>query len=260
MRRKPSNRPRSALVRLTAGLALAVLSILPAGAQIIWTPPDVTAEMLTKAGYERVPPDEVAVADLTGFAERLDELRRNDGIRREDIALIRVVIRGQWFLSAETTAKEKAASLGANFLVLEASLGGEEYVGSSRMYRAVRLQRYNGLAVFTRSREAVEGPRASRSESVAPAGPAFGPLKKAAPAEAPSAEEELAWLWHDRQFILSHRLGVDLSSIADPAWRDLEHTVRARFPKAEHEKLVACYQSGAEITLDLKKKTLWPSC
>lgn len=243
--------------------ALVVLALLPgapARAQLVWTPPDVTVEMLTKAGYERVPPDEVAFADPSGFAERLAELQRNNVLRREDIALIRVVIRGQWFLSAETTAKEKAASLGANFLILEASLGGEEYTGSSRLYRAVRLQRDNGLAVYTRPREAVEGPRGSRSASGASAAPAFGPLKKPAPSEAPSAEEELAWLWHDRQFILSHRLGVDLSSIADPAWRDLEHTVRARFPRAEHEKLVACYQSGAKITLDLKKKTLWPAC
>lgn len=223
---------------------------------IVWTPPGVTTDLLTKGANSRLPPDEVEVAGPSGFAERLQALQEKGGVQRQDIATIRVEIRGQWFISAEVVAKEKAASLGANFIVLEASLGGEEYVGSSRVYRAVRLQRYDGLPVFTRTRDAVEGARASRTPSPAPA---FAPIKtRTSPMHEP--EEELGWLWRNHPFVLSNRLGVDLSGIRGPAWNDLENTVRLRFPKDEHDKLVICYQRGSKIVLDLKRKTLGPSC
>lgn len=222
----------------------------------VWTPPGVTADLLTKGENSRLPPDEVEVAGPSGFADRLQALQEKGGVQRQDIAMIRVEIRGQWFISAEVVAKEKAASLGANFIVLEASLGGEEYVGSSRVYRAVRLQRYDGLPVFTRSREAVEGARASRTP---PPAPAFAPIKTRVP-PMHDTEEELEWLWRNHHFVLSNRMGVDLSDIAEPAWRDLENTVRLRFPKAEHEKLMSCYQRGSKVVLDLKRKSLTPSC
>lgn len=244
---------------LVMSLAAAVsLAASPASAQS-WEPHAVAVEPLTKGSYPRLPPDEVDVSDPSAFADRLQALQQGAGIQRQDLAIIRVQVRGLWFLSIETVAKEKAASLGANSLVLEGSFGVDDHVGSTRVYRAVRLQRYDGLAVHTRSREAVEGPRTNRAPAPAPA---FSPLKAPAPppAETAGSTEDLEWMWLHSQFLLSHRLGVDLSGIADPAWRDLENTVRLRFPRAEHEKLLACYQRGSTVVLDLKKKTLASAC
>jgi len=225
---------------------------------IIWTPHLVTTDPLTKGVYPRLPPDEVEAAGPDAFAERLQTLQQENGSQRQDLAIIRVEVRGVWFLSVETVAKEKAASLGANFLILEASQGAEDNPGAFRVYRAVRLQRFDGLAVYTRSREAVEGARGRRTSAPAPA-PAFAPLKKPSPPSAGS-NEELGWLWFNEGFIVSHRLGVDLAGIADSSWKDLENTVRLRFPKIEHEKLTACRRNGATIVLDIKQKTLSPSC
>ncbi|UPT72760.1 MAG: hypothetical protein M0D55_12580 [Elusimicrobiota bacterium] len=242
------------IVPLAAALTLLAA---PASAQpMVWTPPLVATDPLTKTAYARVPPDEVEVAGSTGFAERLQALQEKGGVQRQDVAMIRVEVRGQWFLSLETTAKEKAAGLGANFLVTEASQGGEEFPGSFRLYRAVRLQRYDGVALYTRPREAVEGTRAARPAAAAPA---FQPLRT--PLAPPSEpREDLEWLWLNRRFVVSHRLGVDLSGIAGPAWKDLENTVLTRFPEAEHRKLLDCYQRGSKIVLDLKRKTLGPAC
>lgn len=219
----------------------------------------MTVDSLTSAGHARVPPDEVEAGDADAFAARLQALQERGGVQRQDIAIIRVVVRGQWFLSAETTAKEQAASLGANFLILEASLGGEEYAGSARVYRAVRLQQYGGLAVYTRPREAVEGK--SRARPASPA-PALRPLKRPAlpPPPPPQAQDELGWVWLNQKFIVSHRLGVDLSAIDEASWRNLEHTVRARFPKSEHDKLTMCYRNGSKITVDLMQKKLSTAC
>lgn len=221
-----------------------------------WEPHAVTVEPLTQGLFPRLPPDEVDLGDASAFAERLQALQQGAGIQRQDLAIIRVTVRGLWFLSVETVAKEKAAALGANYLVTEASFGTEDHVGSSRAYRAVRLQRLDGLAAYTRSRDSVEGARAARAPAAAPV---FQPLKKPV-LPALESKHELAWLWLNQQYVLSHRLGVNLSDIAGPAWRDLENTVRVRFPKAEHDKLVTCYQRGSKIILDLKQKTLGPSC
>lgn len=240
--------------------ATILIASLRASAQmVVWTPHGVETNPLIKGAFARVPPDEVEVAGPSGFAERLQTLQQNGGVQRQDIAMVRVEVRGQWFLSLETTAREKAAALGANFLVTESAQGGEEYPGSFRLYRAVRLQRYDGLAVYTRPREAVEGARPGRARAAQASAPAFQPLKpKVIPPSEP--REDLEWLWFNRGYIVSHRLGVDLSGIAAPAWRDLENTVRSRFPKAEHAKLVDCYQRGSRIVLDLKRKTLGPAC
>lgn len=247
----------SAPARLVGWSLAAALSFAPASAFAqTWEPHAVTVEPLTKARHSRLPPDEVDASDPAAFADRLQALQQGAGIRREDLAIIHVRVRGLWFLSVEAVAKERAAGLGANALVLEGAFGVEDHVGSTRIYRAVRLQRYDGLPVHTRSREAVEGPRGGRAQAAAPA---FQPLKRPAP---PPVEptEDLEWMWLDQQFIRSHRLGVDLAGIADPAWRDLENTVRVRFPRAEHEKLLACRQRGSKVVLDLMKRTLTPAC
>lgn len=249
---------RSCLNAGLVGLALVLFFGEPASCQLaIWTPPKVTMERLSGTEHPRLPPDEVEAGDFLVFSTRLNELQSGGSVQRQDIGTMRVETRGQWFLSVEAVAKEEAAKLGANFLILESSVGREEFPGSTRIYRAVRLQTYGGLAVYTRSQEAVEGQK--RGGTVAVNSPAQA-LKKPVIPKPVRRQDDFAWLWSNERFILSHRFGVNLRLLAPPAWKNLEHTIITRFPKSEHEKLRPCFHRGATISIDLKQEKLWPSC
>ncbi|MDX6770318.1 MAG: hypothetical protein SF051_12355 [Elusimicrobiota bacterium] len=244
-------------------LVLLPLAVL-ARAQPIWVPPTVSTRFLAQERHPRVPPDEVASGDLSGLLSLQERLQRDGGVRRQDLAEITVVVRGEWFFTPEESAKEQAAAIGANYLLPVRSFGGDTFIGAERVYLAVRLNRYDGVPSFTRDRESVEGARRRPPPFVAPEprvpvspapppSPVPGPLA-AAPRRVPGT---LEWLWMDRDFVLSHRLGLDLSALSPRAWRDLERVVREHFPRAEHAALLRHRRAGARIVIDMRKRSLW---
>jgi len=257
------------------GVALALWTLLaawPAAAQPIWTPPDVQVEPLSKTAYPPVPIDEVAMGDPVHLASLLQELRQQTNTHQQDIAVIRVTVRGEWFLTLADIAREQASLLGANYLSLEQPFGDERVVGTERRYRALRLERNNGVPMFTRPRAAVDSewrappapsPNAPPPPSVEPppsvaAEPASAPPpRKEAPAD--PAGKPLDWIWKDHGFIISHRLRLDLPRLGPDTWSGLELVVRRWFPRAEHAELLRLRRRGARIVVDMRNRRLWPA-
>lgn len=247
-------------------------------AQPIWVPPEVKVERLGRNSFARVPLDEVAVGDAAGLNTLLQELRQKTAVRQEEAALIRVTVKGEWFFTPAETAREKASLLGANFISLEYSFGGEGLLDSERHYRAWRLERNDGVPLFTRPRAAVDSawkprpeppPIASPPHSVPEAAPLEPPPSGQTPAArgpgaaetapAPRAGEPLDWLWKDHGYILSHRLGLDLSQLGEPEWRELERVVRAHFRPAQLAELRRLRRAGARTVIDMRQRKLWES-
>lgn len=219
-----------------------------------WIPPEIVVESLTRVSHPKLPVDEVAIGDAAGLEALQYDLQRKAGVRQEDIALIRVIVRGQWFFTLEDSVKERAAALGANYLVFLQSFGNENLPGAYRIYRAVRLQRYDGLPAYTLPPQAVETPpraRASRSSLPEPA------RWKSSLRPPPRKREPLDWLWRDYGFVLSHRLVVDLSKLPARAWRELDRVVRAHFPREARAVLLQSHKNGARVVIDMRQRKLW---
>jgi hypothetical protein len=242
----------------------AALSCASAASAQVWVPPEVSTQFLGAARFERVPPDEVQTGDASALAALQYALQQKGGVQRQDVAEIRVTVRGDWFFSAEESAKEQAASIGANYLMLQRSFGDERYPDSERIYLATRLQRIDGLASYTRPRGDVETPRRAPVPAARePWMPAAAGPPPAAPAPAPAEAEEkpagaaLEWIWMDHDFILSHRLSLELSGLSAQAWGELEEVVRRHFPKAQHAALLKHRSAGARVVVDLRRRALW---
>lgn len=244
-----------------SALAAACLLAAPAGAQF-WGAPQVSVERLTRAAFPRVPVDEVEIGDAGGLASLQHGLSQRDGpVRLEEVALIRLVVQGDWWFPPADSARQEASLLGANYLIQEYAFGAAGQPGQELRYRAVRLERADGLYAHARPREAVDvSPRA-----LAPPTPAAVPAPAAprwedgSPPAAPAARARLDWLWRDHGFIRSHRLGLDLSTLDGAGWRDLERVVRTRFPPEAHAELRRLRRARARVVIDVRNRRLWPA-
>jgi hypothetical protein len=256
--------------------AVLLLAASSALAQPLWVPPEVQVEKLGRSAFARVPLDEVAVGDAMSLNTLLQELRQRTAVRQEEVALIRVTVKGEWFLTPAETAKERASLLGANYIAHEYSFGGEGLLDSQRHYRAWRLERNDGVPLFTRPRAAVDSawrPRPDPVPAPAPAHSVPEPVLLEPPASgqppaargpaatepppAPRTGEPLDWLWKDHGYILSHRLGLDLSQLGEREWRELERVVRAHFRPAQLGELRRLRRAGGRAVIDMRQRKLW---
>ena len=99
---------------------LLALALAPA-ASAQWVPPDIEVNRLSAGEYAHIEEDETVV----GTEQDLSALQAKSAAS-ENIAGIRVVFKGKWFQGADYLAREKAAALGANYLVLVKSIGDED--------------------------------------------------------------------------------------------------------------------------------------
>lgn len=224
-------------MRLFAVLAF----MLPLSASAQFVEPEVQVQRLSEKEHSAVAEDEPSVMSADEF------YRSRSGVFSvEEVAVIRVAFKGRWYRSADYLAREKAAALGANGLVLVESVGREDLgAGAVRSYRAFRLSDSFGRAVYTKPEE---GPRAKPPESVAP-------VEKPRPAAAaPPAtrrrHRHFDWVWTHDASVLSHRLGFDAAGASEEERNQLRLYVRENFPGAEYGKLVKALTARSKVVLD----------
>ena len=229
-----------------AGAALVWAALLPAvlagGAAAQWVPPEVEVKKISSGQYPHIEEDEaVAVTEA-----ELSNLRAKSA-SAEEIADIRVAFKGKWYQSAEYLAREKAAALGANYLVLRQSAGDEDLgAGALRSYRALRLKDFYGKPLYL--------PQSGQAAAPRPVPPAF----PAAPAAAPPAGDKtiaqghrhFAWAWRAQPSVLSHTAVFDPAAAGPGEAGELAKYVRENFNAAQAAKLGRLLKKGAPVTVD----------
>ena len=234
--------------------SIAILSAAPIAAQYV--EPDVEVKKISGKDYAHEEEDEPVIVSPMEF-NRL----QNKAAGSEDIATIRIVFKGKWHKPADHLAKERAAALGANCLVLQESIGIEDWgAGTIRAYKAVRLTNLTGRPIYTKPSD--EPPPANPS-TTAPASPSItAPAMPTPPQETPPTQAQpkvhrhFAWVWEGGDHILSHRLGFDASRAKKEELEQLSLYVRENFPAPEHGKLLRAYKKRSKIILDFRNWTL----
>lgn len=231
---------------LIAGFAL--LSPISGFAQ--FAEPEIQVQMLSDKDYSAVAEDEAAIMSSDEFYKL-----RGKAFSFEDVAAIRVAFKGRWYKSADYLAREKAAALGANALVLVEATGREELgAGAVRSYRALRLANSAGRPIYTKPSD--DPPPA------APAPPDASPAEAAAPSTAPEAppaprsHRHFDWVWVRDASVLSHRLGFDTARASKDELEQLKLYVQENFPAAEYRKLLKAYDTRSKVMLDFVKGTI----
>ena len=232
------------MLKLPLLLALA----LAPGAAAQWVPPDIEVTKLSAKEYTHIEEDEAVAgteADLSALQSK--------SASSENLAVIRVVFKGKWFQGAEYLAREKAAALGANYLVLTRSQGDEDLgAGAVKVYRAVRLLDFNKKPLYVKPAE----------QFFSPATPAaqfnFQPQTAAEPEEKALSGEHrhFEWAWGNGAYILSNSAVFDPARAGADDIAELKRYVLENFGAGEHKKLLAALKKRSKIFLDLKKKEL----
>lgn len=229
-------------MRLVAILAL----LLPLSASAQFVEPEVQMRRLSEKEYPAVAEDEPAIMSADEFYRS-----RSKVFSVEEVAVVRVSFKGRWYRSADYLAREKAASLGANGLVLVESVGREDLgAGAVRSYRAFRLSDSFGRAVYTKPAE--EAPRAKPPETAARPAEVPKPAEDAAasPAVPRRKHRHFEWVWTHDASVLSHRLGFDAAQASQDEREQLKLYVRENFPAAEYGKLVKALAARSKVVLD----------
>lgn len=207
---------------------------------------------LSKKEYSSIAEDEPAVMSTDEFYT----LKRKV-FSVEDVAVVRIAFKGKWYKSADYLAREKAAALGANGLVLVESLGQEDRgAGASRTYLAIRFTDSASRPVYTTpASEPVSQTRTEAAQAPAPfwAQPAQTP---APPPTPPKKHRHFDWVWMHDASVLSHRLGFDASLAAKEERAQLKLYVRENFPAGQEKKLVEAYGKRSRVVLDFVKRTV----
>ena len=211
-----------------------------AGAQY---PPEVEVTLVLKEKRPHMLASKVAVADC--YTSSLP------GAQREEVALIKVTVRGAWERSAQHLASEKAAELGANCLLVVSSFGKDnaEYP-VHRSYKAFRVTVPYGPWRVPASAESL----ASAATASGSAGFNF-PLPKL---KAPVIEKKPSEAHGDHlsramgQAVYIHEIVLDPARADSETWADVFQDVREYFGEAEAEKLARLVDSGKKIRVDLK--------
>ena len=230
-------------VRVLA-LGAAILCAAPAAAQ--YAEPELQVQKMSSKAHPPVAEDESSIMSSDEFYKR-----RNSVFSVEEIAVIRFVFKGPWYKSADYLAREKAASLGANGLVLVESVGREDLQGAIRTYRAFRLTDSFGRAIYTKPAE--EAPPAKAPEASAvnpPAAPALAPSSSAAPPAPRRTHRHFDWVWTHDASVLSHRLGFDAVRASKDELEQLKLYVRENFRAEEYKKLIRASGTRSKVTLD----------
>ena len=238
-------------MRLSLIVGLAFLISLSASAQYV--EPDLQVQKLSAKEHPSIAEDEPSIMSADEFYGL-----RNKVFSVEDIAVFRFVFKGQWYKSADYLAREKAALLGANGLVLVESIGREDVgVGAIRTYKVFRLTNSSGRPIYTKPAE--EAPQAMPLETSA-ASPAATPkpaeAASAAPLVASRTHRHFDWVWTHDASVLSHRLGFDASRASKDELEQLKLYVRENFPATEYRKLTKSAGKRSKVMLDFVKWTI----
>lgn len=232
-------------------ICASILCAAPAAAQYV--EPEVQVQKLSAKEHPPVAEDEPSIMSADEFY-RL----RSKSFSMEEVAVVRIDFKGKWYRSADYLAREKAALLGANGLVLVGSIGREELgAGASMTYRAFRFTNSSGAPIYTKP--APEAPPAKPPE--APSGSPFIAPKPAetasvAPPSPPRKHRHFGWVWAKDASVLSHRLGFDTAQASKDELKQLTLYVRENFPAAEHKKLVKASGKRSKVVLDFVKVTV----
>lgn len=224
-------------------LAALLLAALAGGAAAQWVPPEIEVARVSAGQYPHVEEDEAVVvteAELSSL--------RTKSASSEEIADIRVAFKGKWYQSAEYLAREKAASLGANYLVLRRSAGDEDLgAGALRSYRALRLTDFYGKPLYQPQPGQASAPRSAPPAFTAAAAPLPPPEKKAA---SPEGHRHFAWVWRAHPSVLSHTAVFDPAAAGAGEGAELAEYVRENFGAAQAGKLERLLKKGSPVTID----------
>lgn len=240
-------------MRALRACTFSVAILLPLRASAQYVEPEVEVRKLSEKKYSAVAEDEASIMSSDEFYRM-----RNKVFAVEDVAVVRIAFKGKWYKSADYLAREKAALLGANGLVLVESLGREDLgVGATRTYKAFRMTNSFGSAIYTKPDE--ETPPAKPPEA-SPGSPFIMP-KAAEPASAaPPAplrkHRHFDWVWTKDASVLSHRLGFDPARASKNELGQLKLYVRENFPAAEYKKLLRASGKRSKVVLDFVKRTI----
>ncbi len=236
------------LSRVVLAASAALVALLPLAASAQSAEPEVQVRRVSANEHSPVAEDEPSVMGADEFY-----LLRGKVPFVDEVAVIRISFKGKWHKSADYLAREKAASLGANGLVLVESVGREDLPGAIRSYRAFRLSDSFGRAVYMKPAE--EGPRAKPTEAAASPAEAPKPVDVAA-ASPPAPRREhrhFEWVWAHDASVLSHRLGFDAASASRGEREQLKLYVRENFPAAGYGKLAKALAASQKVVLDFVK-------
>jgi hypothetical protein len=187
--------------------------------------------------------------------QKLSRLRAKSAAT-DDLATIKITLKGKWYQPMDSIAKEKAAALGANYLALQQSSGKEEWgAGTFRVYRAVRLADFSGRPLYTRQEEPPPvRPREELSQPVAVA-PAVNISSSSSPV-APDEHRHFSWVWQDEGALISHRAIFDPSRAGAADSAELKRYVKENFPGTASTELLRCLQARSRVEIDFQKKSV----
>ncbi|MDQ7774042.1 MAG: hypothetical protein RDU13_11045 [Elusimicrobiales bacterium] len=234
-------------LKLTLVSAVLLTPALACAARAQWVPPEVEVTPLSAARYPHIEEDETS----SGTEAGLSALKAKSAAS-EDIARIKVLFKGKWFQGADYLAREKAAALGANYLILLQSTGDEDLgAGAVRTYRAVRLLDFNGAPLYVRQ-------ETRPSYQPQPAAPLAENPQAALPAAGAQAggHKHFAWVWRKDAHKLSHLAVFDPARAAKADTEELKSYVRENFPAKEYQKLLRSFKKNSRFTVDLNKREI----
>lgn len=227
-------------------LAVAALFILREAVMAQWTPPEIKVRQLSARAYQHIEEDEAQ----TGTEADLDRLRAY-AQTAEDLAVISVESRGIWYQPADYLAREKAAALGANFLVLTRSSGDESLgAGAVKVYRAVRLLDSAGKPVYVR-RE-YDGQPPPQRPAVPGAEPPAPPQVSTAAAPAPAGHRHFAWLSEASGAVVSHETDFDPAKATGDEVKSFKAFLAEKFPEKQRLKALKALEKKVPVRLELK--------
>jgi hypothetical protein len=204
-------------------------------------PPEVEVIQVLKEKRPHMLASKVAVADC--YTSQLP------GAQREEVALVKVTVRGPWERTAQHLASEKAAELGANCLLVTSSYGKDNAdYPVHRSYKAFRVTVPYGPWRVPASPESLE------SASTAAAAPAF-PMPKL---KTPVIEKKPSEVHGDHlsramgEAVYVHEIVLDPARADSESWADVVQDVREYFGEAEAEKLTRLVDAGRTVRIDLR--------
>lgn len=223
--------------------SVALLGVLLCAASLAWAqyPPEVEVSLILKEKRPHMLAPQVAVADCNNS--------KLPGAQREEVAMVKVTVRGAWERTAQHLASEKAAELGANCLLVISSYGKDnaEYP-VHRSYKAFRVTVPYGPWRVPASAESLA------SAASAAATPAFPMPKLKAPVierkESKTHGDHLSRAMGEAVYV--HEVTLDPSRADPGTWQDIVQDVREYFGEAEAEKLARLAEAGGAIRIDLR--------
>lgn len=225
----------------------ALLGILLCAASWAWGQyqPEVEVTQILKEKRPHMLASNVAVADC--YTSTLP------GAQREEVALVKVTIRGPWERSAQHVASEKAGELGANCLLTVASFGKDnEQYPVQRSYKAFRVTvpygpwRVPASPASLASAPSATGPRSAGFDFPQPI--LKVPVIEKKPSE--THGDHLSRAMGDAVYV--HEVVLDPSRADPETWADVVQDVREYFGEAEAEKLARLVAAGRTVRIDLK--------